>query len=226
MNFRKKYSKMTVLMAMLHGVIIGIAAVAVVGTVLVFSSGKEDETASMQKEIPKADDSAGHVETPTSGPPPVDSENPAESIRLFAKQHGVFSTAESASAFVAEDPTLSKAAVIQAEGQYFVWSAVGLTEDEIEVSEYEGTFRKPFVADTSACTATGAGKLKAALAETDISQIKNLASSIGEGDEDKKIAAFKEHLLAVTAFSTDLRIVRLQLLSHYSHTDNCAKIKF
>ncbi len=39
MNFKKKYSKVTVAMAMLHGVLIGIAAVAIVGFIIVGTNG-------------------------------------------------------------------------------------------------------------------------------------------------------------------------------------------
>ena len=97
-----------------------------------------------------------------------------ETLPLFAKQHGAFSTAEAATLFIAEDPSLAKAAVIHAGDNYFVWSAVGLTADEIETSEYEGTYRKTFSVNTSACGAIGAGKLREVLAETEIGQIKNL----------------------------------------------------
>ena len=95
-------------------------------------------------------------------------------MQLFAKQHGAFSSAESAALFIAEDPSLAKAAVIQAGDNYFVWTAIGLTADEIETSDSEGTYRKTFTANTSACGAIGAGKLREVLTETEIAKIKNL----------------------------------------------------
>ena len=82
-------------MAMLHGVLIGVAAVVVIGLLLVGTKGKDDGKTSGK-------------ELPTSGPAPV--ENSAkpdeEPLQLFAKQHGAFSSSESATLFIAEDPTL------------------------------------------------------------------------------------------------------------------------
>ena len=40
MKFGKRYSKVTVFMAMLHGVIIGVAAVALIGIILIGTNGK------------------------------------------------------------------------------------------------------------------------------------------------------------------------------------------
>ena len=94
---------------------------------------------------------------PTSGPEPVDPETAptstkVEPLQFFARQHGVFTTPSSAATFIAENPSLASAAVAKAEGQYYVWSAVGLTEAEIMDSEIEETFRKRLVVDTSACS--------------------------------------------------------------------------
>lgn len=222
MNFKKKYSKVTVAMAMLHGVIIGIAAVALVGFIIVGTNGQGKEKAAEQETVAKDPIASGET-TPASGP----AISPDEaSLKLFAKQHGVFSTVQSARDFIAQDVSLAKAAVLEIEGQFYVWSGVGVQEDEIDVSDYEGTFRKPFFANTSSCTDEGAGKLRGALSETELSKIKIL-TTVAEGEaDDEKIAAFRKILVAVTAFTSDLRIVRLQLLAHYTHKDGCVKINF
>ncbi|MBO0587087.1 hypothetical protein [Sporosarcina sp. E16_8] len=215
MKFGKRYSKVTVFMAMLHGVLIGVAAVAVIGLLLVGTKGKDDVKTSGK-------------ELAASGPAAV--ENSAkpdeEPLQLFAKQHGAFSSKESASLFIAEDPTLSKAAVIKAGDKYLVWSAVGLTENDIDSSESEGTYRKTFRADTSSCGAIGAGKLREVLMQTEIAEINNLDDTKKEGKEDEKTKGFYKNITAITVFTKDLRIVRLHLLSQYSHTENCVKITF
>lgn len=221
MNFKKKYSKMTVLAAMIHGVIIGIAAVAIVGFIIVGTSGKGKEQV-VQKEVVTKPENEEDEKKPVSGEA-VPSGDP---MKMFAKQHGVFSSATAAKEFIAADTTLAKAAVIEADGQFFVWSAVALAEDELIVSEAEGTFRKPFFAETSACSAAGAGKLRKALSETELSQIKILTTS-GEGEsEEEGLADFRKKLVAVTAFTSDLQVIRLLLLSDYTHKDGCAKISF
>lgn len=215
MKFGKRYSKMTVLMAMLHGVLIGVAGVAVIGLLLMGMKGKDGPTANGE-------------DIPTSGPAPTevtasDAEKP---VRLFAKQHGVFTSADAASQFIAEDPSLVKAAVMQVGDKYFVWSAVGLRESDIDTSESEGTFRKAFTADIAACGANGAGKLWEVLNGKELGQIKNLAA-VQDGEiDDEKVQEFKKNITAITAFSDDLHVVKLQLLSHYSSKDNCVKIIF
>lgn len=214
MKFGKSYSKGTVFMAMIHGVLIGVAAVAVIGGLLLMGTKGEGD----------GNGKKSGKELPTSGPAAV--ENSAkpdiEPLQLFAKQHGAFSSLESATLFIAEDPTLSKAAVIKANDKFLVWTAVGLTENEIDSSESEGTYRKTFSANTSTCGAIGAGKLREVLTETEIAKI----NYSDEAKKDDKAKGFYKNITAITAFTKDLRIVRLHLLSHYSHTENCVKITF
>ncbi|WP_432358389.1 hypothetical protein [Sporosarcina sp. UB5] len=229
MNFKKKYSKVTVAMAMLHGVVIGIAAVAIVGFLIIGTNGQGKEKTAENKIV--ATDPPVSTETtpstsettPTSGPA---ISGDTDRLKLFAKQHGVFSTVQSAQDFVAQDVSLAKAAILEIGGQFYVWSAVGIQEDEVEVSEYEGTFRKPFFVDASTCSTVGAGKLRSALSETELSKIKVLTTVSEEEAEDEKLADFRKNVVAVTAFTSDLRIIRLQLISHYSHNNGCVKINF
>ncbi|WP_252502831.1 hypothetical protein [Sporosarcina sp. Marseille-Q4943] len=222
MKFRKKYSKVTVAMAMLHGVLIGIAAVALVGFIIVGTNGIGKEKAVEQEVVTTNPPTSGET-TPASGPAISAEDAP---LKLYAKQHGVFSSVQSAKDFMAQDVSLAKADILEIGGQFYVWSAVGIQEDEIEVREYEMTFRKPFFADVSSCSAVGAGKLRSALSEKELSKIKVL-TTVAEGeDDDEKIADFRKNLVAVTAFTSDLRIVRLKLLSHYTHNNGCVKINF
>ncbi|WP_342505312.1 hypothetical protein [Sporosarcina sp. FSL K6-2383] len=216
MKFGKRYSKATVLMAMLHGVAVGVVAVVVVGLILFMMKGKE---------VP----SANGQEVPTVGPAPIEASSEDASkkvLPLFAKQHGAFSTAEAATLFITEDPALAKAAVIHAGDNYFVWSAVGLTSDEIETSEYEGTYRKAFSVNTLACGAIGAGELQKVLASTEIDQIKNLVEKKDTANTSENVTEFYKNMTVMTAFTKDMRVVRLQLLAHYSSTNSCVKFVF
>lgn len=222
MNFRKKYSKVTVAMAMLHGVLIGIAAVVIVGLIIVGTNGIGKEKA-IEQETVAADPPTSGETTPASGPAISADEAP---LKLFAKQHGVFSSVQSAKDFIAQDVSLAKAAVLQIEGQFYVWSEVGIQEDEIEVSDYEMTFRKPFFVDASSCSNVGAGKLRSVLSETELSKIKVLTTAAEGEVEDEKTAEFRKNILGLTAFTSDLRIVRLHLISNYSNKGGCAKINF
>lgn len=201
-------------MAMLHGVIIGIAAVAIIGFILVGTNGKGFK-------------GKGNEELPTAGPVTDDKETPSvvdeiEPIQLVAKQHGVYSTSAAAATFIAADPSLSTAAIIYADNQYFVWTAVGLSENEILSSEEDGAFKKAFTANTSACDVVGAQKLRDVLVTNNIAEIK-----ISETEkEDEKAAEFNRNVASITAFTNDLQVIRLHLLSHYSYTKDCIKITF
>ncbi|CAM3110206.1 hypothetical protein FITA111629_04045 [Filibacter tadaridae] len=209
-------------MAMVHGVIVGVTAVAVIGLLFVVTNGK-DPVGAIKEDIP------------TSGPAPVDktTTDPVakadESLQLFAKQHGAFSTVEAAETFQAEDPTLAKAAIVMVDKTYFIWSEVGLNEGDIEVSAEKGSFRKVLNANASSCAADGVGKLQQVLAETDIAKIKKLIPDKKAESKEKSSAKqkeFEKHITAATAFTDDLEVIRLLLLSHYAQPDKCVKITF
>ena len=213
MKFGKKYSNITVFMAMFQGVIIGVAAIAVIGFILAGAEGK--------RAIDKIEE-----EIPASGPESTNTEtSPAEKVELlnlFARQHGVFTTPASAATFIAADPSLATAAIIQSDGQYFVWSAVGLTEEEIMNSEQADTYKKAFSVNTSACEIIGTEKFREVLQAKKIEEIK-----ISENEKnDDKMNEFNRHLSTITAFTEDLKVVRLHLLSQYSYSKDCVKISF
>ena len=216
MKFGKRYSKVTVFMAMLQGVVIGVAAVALIAVILMGTNWKNGD-----KEPVGKDD-----ELPITGPAPVDTVTTVpithQPLQFFARQHGVFTTPSSAATFIAQEPTLVSAAIVKAEGQYYVWTSIGKTELEIMDSEIGGTFRKKIVADTSACSAIGAGKLQSVLQATERDKINLL-----EVEKEADLAAeFNRNLAAITTYSNDMRIIRLHLLSYYSTTKECVKISF
>ncbi|KXH87318.1 hypothetical protein [Sporosarcina sp. HYO08] len=215
MKFGKQYSNMSVFMAILHGVLIGIGAVAVIGLLLMNTNGKDSAGANGDK-------------VATSGPEGKDEQPVADSeaISLVAKQHGVFSSKEAATSFMNENPALAKAALVEVDGQFYVWSMVGAAGSTIPVSAEEGTFRKPFTANPAACEAVGASKLREVMTATELAQIKSLAKAEEGVEPDEKTKAFNSHIAAMTTFTDDVGIVKLHLLSHYSHTDPCVKISF
>lgn len=201
-------------MAMLHGVIIGIAAIAVVGIIFVGAEGN--------RTVDKIEN-----EIPASGPA-EDKENDTSankttgSLALYAKQHGAFTTSVSAATFIAEDPSLSTAAIIQSDGQYFVWSAVGLSEVEIEGILEEGTYKKEFSINPTSCDMVHTTNLWEVLEADDIAKIKQLASK----NDDEKAKELARHIDTITAFTNDLKVIRLHLLSKYANTNDCVKISF
>lgn len=214
MKFGKRYTKKTVFMAMVQGVIIGVAAIAIIGFIILSSNGmKVGET--KPEEVP-------------TGGPTADETDAAEQlevgdgIKLYARQHGAFSSSAAAATFMGEDASLTTAAIIKAADQYYIWSAVGLTEAEIMDSDSEDSFQKEFIATPVACDVVGADKLKTVLEINDIAKIKSLESEKG----DKKAEGLSKDLAAITSFTNDLRVIRLHLLSHYSTKQVCVKISF
>lgn len=214
MKFGKRYSNITVFMAMVHGIIIGVAAIALVGFILIGTNGK-NKIGNGEEEVPTAGPTAVEKE-------PSDPTSEIEPIKLFAKQHGVFSSSASAATFLASEPSLSTAAIIFADNQYFVWSAVGLSEIEMSSLADEGSFTKPFIANTSACHVVSAQKMRDVLAAQNIAEIQ-----ISETDKnDEQALDFNRNITSITAFTKDLQVIRLHLLSHYSYTKDCIKISF
>lgn len=214
MKFGKRYTKKTVFMAMVHGVIIGVAAIAIIGFIVLGANGKKVG----EKPV---------TEVPATGPPATEADpEPKElldgSIKLYARQHGAFSNSESAATFLEADPSIKSAAIIQVAEQYYVWSAVGLTEAEIMDSDSEDTFRKKFSATSTACDVAGAEKLGDILSIEDVAKIKSLESE----KDNEKAAEFTREVVALTSFSSDVRVIRLHLLSHYTTKKDCVKISF
>ena len=200
-------------MAMLHGVLIGIAAIALIGIILI--SGKDKETGEIVD-----------GEIPTLGPGPVDNTTTPSTdmkpLSLVARQHGVYSTLEAARTSIAEDSSLATAAVIYVDNNYYVWSAVGLSESEIMDSESVDSFRKSFIATTTACKVIGAGHIYDVLTTTESAKIKKSVTS----ETDEQVLEFNKNIDIITAFTNDMRVIRAHLLSHYSYNNACVKITF
>lgn len=214
MKFGKRYTKTTVFMAMVNGVIIGVVAIAIIGFIILGANGKKNGETT-------------NPEVPATGPPANEGESPTQepgndSLKLFARQHGAFSSSTSAATFMEADPSLNTAAIIQVADQYYIWSVVGLTEAEILDSDSEETFRKEFSATLTTCDVVGAEKLKEVLSTDDIAKIKSLESEKG----NEKAEDFSRDVLAITSFTDDLQVIRLHLLAHYSTTKDCIEISF
>lgn len=214
MKFGKRYSNLTVFMAMLHGVIIGIAAIAVVGIIFVGAEGNR-AVDKIENEIPasgsvdgKKDDTAG--------------DNSQDSLKLFAKQHGAFTTSASAATFIAADPSLATAAIIQSGEQYFVWSAVGVSEAEIEKTLEADTYKKEFSISPASCEVIRTTQLWEILEAEDVAKIKQIIAAT----DDEKSKELSRHIDTITAFTSDLKVIRLHLLSKYASSNDCVKISF
>lgn len=223
MNFKKKYTKMTIMLALGQGVLLGIAAVAIVGFILL-KTDKPESAASPNAEVPasgpatsQAGDEKGDAkpDTAAAGAP----------MPMYARQHGVFSSKASATSFIA-DEDLTTAAAVQADGQYYVWSALGPAESDADPAGEDGVFRKQVNVEPLACDSGEGELLRSVLSASKVSEIQDLAASRKQGAGDKKKDEFTSSITAITAFTDDLNVIRMHVLAHYSESGECVKLDF
>ncbi|ARK23608.1 hypothetical protein SporoP37_02145 [Sporosarcina sp. P37] len=208
MNFRRTYSKNIVIRALVQGVAIGLVAVLVIGFTIFSTGGKEGGS---EKTVA------------TTGPKTDENEGAAEGGEtMFVKQHGVFSSQQAATDFVAADPSLASTAVVPAGDQFYVWGAVWLQESQVILKEGEDAFKKRISVVPGTCKNADVNEVKKALLAEDLSKIE---LSKGNGGA-KKDSDFAKKVTAITAFTKDSSIARLHLLAYYSNQDPCFKIQF
>lgn len=213
MKLGKKYSNMTVLMAMIQGVIIGVFGIIIVGIILLSTEGKQ----------PMQD---AETEIPTGGPVEKNEQQEQEipkeeKLALFSKQHGVFENNTAAETFLKEDSSLTKAAIIEHDKQYFVWSAVSSSETDLEAMLQTDTFKKAFQIERKACSLVATQLIWDILQAEDIEKIKKYEEDIQKIDNKNE----QEKMKALLAFTDDVAVIKLHLLQ-YINEEACVKISF
>lgn len=226
MKLRKKYSKSAVIMAMLHGVLMGVAGVLIFGFLLNVSNRLEVKSENTDSVTVNGPVAKGDTEKGTDKPKdddPKDSDSPDQpSVQFYAVQHGVFTSEAAAKEFMSTDPALQTAAIIPAGDQFFIWSKVGTSEEELKNEPKTGdSFLKGFRLSGSGCS-KGDQRVPELLKETELQKLIFDESVSG----DTIPSQWRENIAAVTAFSKDMGIVRAQLLAHYALKTNCLKIEF
>lgn len=213
MKFGKKYSNMTVIMAMIQGIVIGVLGIIVTGVILLGTEGSE----------PVPEEGA---EIPTAGPSEVEQgqnkrEKVAEGLVLYAKQSGVFTSSEAAETFLKADSSLSTATVIEVDDQHFIWSAIHQEASRIELLLDRSSFKKAFTIERKSCSTIPMDVVWKIFQAKDKGEIKEFTSE-GVGGEEKK---FQEKMLAILAFTEDDALIKLHLLQ-YADQEGCVKISF
>ncbi len=89
-------------------------------------------------------------------------------------------------------------------------------------SDSEETFRKEVTANVGSCEAVEAKLLRDSLVADTVAKIKILETE----NEGETVTVFNEQLTAITAFTDDIRVVRLHLLAHYASKKDCVTISF
>ncbi|GKV68784.1 hypothetical protein NCCP2716_12820 [Sporosarcina sp. NCCP-2716] len=225
MNFKKRYSKLTIMLALGQGVLLGIIAVAVVGFILM-KTEKPDAAATADPEVPASGPAASENGASGEGGKTAE-EKPAlgAAVTMYARQHGVFSSKESAASFVTEEQ-VPAAAVVKADSQFYVWSALGLTEQDADPAGAEGSFRKTVSVTPLACT-NGEGQLvQAVMQAKKISEIQDLINQRKQSADRGKKDPFVEQMTAITAFTDNMSVIRMHVIAHYAETGDCVKLQF
>lgn len=144
------------------------------------------------------------------------------SEQFFANQHGVFSSFDAASEFVSNYASLNTSAIVEIDKNYYVWSQVAPTKEEIKKVDEPPSFVKLFKLSSAACK------------KKELQELPNILKSNDKSKfyfEDKKPKAqypsdWQTVTVALTNLSKDLSVVRMHLLAHYYSKNDCLKIEF
>ena len=208
--------------AMLIGGIVGLFGVAIFLGVLQASTQlslkKDSEVAKNETEAEAGTGSNADSDSatiPTAG-------GTGNATMFYASQAGVFSNYESASAFVAEHPTLQESAVVEVEGKYYVWTSMVTEESELEFLKDPPTFKKAFSVSGESCKEATMAEVTNVLADKNTKKL-----NFSEATSDSTLPSDWQSIgKAATSISSDISIVRLQIFAHYKSKNACLQTKF
>ncbi|QPQ34896.1 hypothetical protein [Lysinibacillus sp. JNUCC-52] len=202
--------------AMLIGGIVGLFGVAIFLGVLQastqFSLKKDSEVAKNETEAPVE----GNSETiPTAG-------GTGTSTMFYASQAGVFSNYESASAFIAEHPTLQESAIVEVESKYYVWTSMVTEESDLVFLKDPPTFKKVFNVTGDSCKEPTIAEITNVLADKNTKKL-----NFSEAANDSTLPSDWQSIgKAATSISSEISIIRLQIFAHYKSKNPCLQTKF
>ncbi|SDM80259.1 hypothetical protein SAMN05518871_102273 [Psychrobacillus sp. OK028] len=206
-NIRKK-----VILAGIQGLIIGVVGVLLFGLILNLANEKKAESEEPAITVPKEADEKVEVTGEVEG----------KSLPFQAKQYGMFTSKESALAFIGSQPSLAKASIFQVDNQFFVWSDLYVTTIPTQEAEALPTFIKSLYVTTNSCKDPKVVKVMELIQEENLS--KNYFESIKNKEE------YPEDLMgivqAISAFSDVPSVMRSHIFSHYVATNSCLKLNF
>lgn len=151
----------------------------------------------------------------------VDSDDPFKE-KFFATQHGVFSTFEGATDFVAGFSSLTTSAIVEVDGNFYVWSSVSPTKEGVAITVNPTSFAKSFYYTASSCSESSLKQIPSIIKSDDRSKFYFDDGNIPDDlPED-----WQSVTQALSTFSNDLNVIRLHILSHYFSKNDCMKISF
>lgn len=209
MRISRTFSKFSYTLALLHGFLIGAVSIGLFALLIQWQDIRKVDT----PELITPEEEVEPVVAPT---------DEKMVFPFFAKQYGVFSTAEAAANLLQTNPALASSAVILAENKYYVWSAVSVAEAEVKNTESKDSFVKPFQLSAAGCTEDHLKNIPLLLSETDRAKFyfDGVEASVKIPED------WKTNIAAISTLSKEINVVRAQLLSHYGTQNECLKIEF
>ena len=208
MRISRSFSKFSYTLALLHGFLIGAVSIGLFALLIQWQDIRKVDTPELV--------------TPEEVTPVVAPTEDKTVYPFFAKQYGVFSTADAATELLKTNPALGSSAVILAGDKYYVWSAVSVVEAEVKNAESKDSFVKPFQLSASGCSEEQLKNIPLLLSETDRAKFyfDGVEASVKIPED------WKSNIAAISTLSKEINVVRAQLLSHYGTQNECLKIEF
>ncbi|MFJ8063140.1 hypothetical protein ACIQYS_00705 [Psychrobacillus sp. NPDC096426] len=212
MPIRRRNPRKKIILAGIQGLVIGVVGVLLFGFILNLANDKKVEVAKEEDTTPVAEQSKDNtIEVAADG-----------ALSFHVKQYGMFSSKESAISFMATQPSLEKAGIVQVENQFFVWSNLFLNDVPITQTEALPSFTKNLYVSTSGCENPKVKKIINLLQEDNIS--KNFFDSIAKKED------YPDDLMtivqAISMFSDVSSVMRLHVFTHYLEQNSCVKLNF
>ena len=208
MRISKTFSKFSYTLALLHGFLIGAVSIGLFALLIQWQDIRNVDTPELV--------------APDKEVPVVATTDEKTVFPFFAKQYGVFSTAEAAANLLQTNPALASSAIVLAEDKYYVWSAVSVVEAEVKNADSKDSFVKPFQLSASSCSEEHLKNIPLLLSETDRAKFyfEGVEASVKIPDD------WKSNIAAISMLSKEINVVRAQLISHYGTQNECIKIQF
>lgn len=213
MRFSKKFSRFSYTLAIIHGFLIGAISIGLFAIMIQWQEIKAEETPAPTETAGKPAEEQKAVNDPVEVVAPT---------QFYAKQNGVFTAADGATALLQSNPAMKSAAIVIAEDKYYVWTAASTVESEVKVEGSTESFVKPFRVNSAACTEPAMQNLPVYLSSTDPSKF-NFEDSEYKGAIPKD---WQSNITAISTLSKDPNVIRVQLLGHYLAQNDCLKVEF
>lgn len=209
MPIRRRNPRKKIILAGIQGLIIGVVGVLLFGFILNLANDKQVETAKEDVTEPAKEEDKVEVAADAK-------------LSFKARQYGMFSTKESAVSFMATQPTLEKASIVQVGNQFFIWSDLFVNDVSSGQTDVLPSFIKNLYVSTKGCEDPKVKKIINTLQEDNIS--KNYFDSIAKKEDYPD--DLTSIVQAISTFSEVSSIMRLHVFSHYLDQNRCVELSF